>query len=1202
MGRRPSASTASSSYFPSAFPPNHPLATPPSRTPPMYPSPLPHDASLPTAVESSRSRTTSPSTRTPTLTSEGNDRRGGALSSLSDVATTMSATTASTWGSNEDSDGPLTPELVTPGGRMMLDLAIKASMGAYAPPANEGRRATPSSELAQPWDLPLARDPMRAPSPYSFAPSSPLESPADLQGYPAPLPSPPNLSKPSRPELARPDRQRSLSTNNVEPHQTSRIHTTAPTPKTRVRDLPGRSMHLGLYTEPDPPSKSRLRSKTEELPQRSSQRSATVDVLRSPEFVPEGSRALRDVEFAAVAPWAVDPEELDDEETNVLGALLPVVLEGHGRRVRHEESGLLNSEPGASSSASSFLSPRSHLHQTELHPSPSSSRRFGSILSSPSASPDLSATSSNSNKRHSMLFNLAGNISSLSRSGSNKSSSSSGNLPSIVDEHESLQSSRSRSSESAASLRSRSSTFDDQMHKGVIGPGEKEEGTEEDEEEDPFIRYRFTSPEQPRARSPSLFPRSPTPNIDAEHHAANLSPIPSTRGGESRAASLLNVFEAVGIAGPLTPEASPRPSPHQVSGHVFPARSPRPSYSARSPPPPLSLPPRSASLLPLAPAPADEEDQQVLRVTLAAKKAGRMLDVGVGPGQEVLLRSPQPVGSEAAATTLGRLTKSPPRSWSDSGSSGLASPRSSAQEQEREREDTALAERRHRTREDSQASWTQKDLEWAAKLRERIASGKGGPLPRWPAARSDIQEWEVFADDVFKLSDATTGFLRKSKMTFRLRFVTITASPSPAIALSVAPSMRPAYHLHSYRERAGGVRETARIQLIASSIVCVPMESEVPSRSDSKSSSVSKAFALKVTGLGVSELDENGIPTRKEQSWILGMDDVETLKAWMGRVKAIVNELKEPDSPVPLPTSPSMRAEGTQTNQGLEDEPAFPLGAAQRTIASSSRRSTVSSDARSSTASDGIRRSLSQREGSMLPRSGTGPASGRSRMASADAWIPAPQEYSPHSPSSQVYARRMRSPEPLSLGASFFHANDLVSYEEEDDVANVQRYTSRLPRGNFSPPLTPIHSPRLSPLRHGSDQSHPSPLSRPSQHLHALPPRPPPSTTLPPPPLPHSPSAHSISTSSRHRSPSVQTHTDSQSSASGHSSYAKSQNRLSVLSAGSGEVIVGSFPSAPPLSPPPPTGASPLLSGFDDRRPVQLPVMSAPPVMPPRAL
>ncbi|GAA5974032.1 hypothetical protein JCM21900_006742, partial [Sporobolomyces salmonicolor] len=915
----------------SAFAPDQPLAAPPFRTPPMYPAPLLHDVSLPPVADSFRSRTTSPSTSTSASICEGYDRPGGFLSTLSDstTATTMSATTASTFlGSNEGSDGPLTPELVAPGRRMMLDLVVKAGMEACAPPANEGLRATPSLELAQPWDFPLAPVPMRAPSPYSFAPSSPLQAPADLQAHTKPLPSAPKLSKPPRSDLARQDRQRSFSTNDFEPHKTLHIHTTAPTPKIRVRDLPGRSMHLALYTEPDSPTRPRLRSKTEQLPQRL----AKVGGVRSPEFVPEGSRALRDVEFAAVTPWAVDPQELDDVETKVRGTLLPVVLDKLGQPARHDEltasSGLLNSansDPGASSSSSSssFLSPRCPSHQSGSLASQSSSRRVGSILfPSPSASPDLSTTSPDSNKRHSVLFNLAGNLSSLGRKSSSKSSSSSGNRPAIVDERASGQCSRSRPSESAASLRSRSSSFNDQTHESVGGLDE-EAGLEEDEEEDPFARYRFASPEQPRARSPSLFPRSPTPNIDAEYRAtANLSPIPTSRSGQNKAASLLSGFDTAGIAGPLSPEASPRSSPQPESAHVFAARSARPSESARSSPPPLSLPPRSTSLSSVAP--ADEDDQQKL------------------------MRSPHLGGSEAAPATSGRLSKSPLRIRSDS---GLTSPRSSERgtlEQERER-DAALAERRRRAREDSQASWTQNELEWASKLRERVAKGTGGALPRWPAARSDIQEWEVFAADVFKLSDPTTRFLRKSKTTFRLRFVTITASPAPAIALSVAPSMRPAYHLHSYRERAGGVRETGRIQLVASSIVCVPMESEIPPRFDSKSSSVSKPFALKVTGLGVSELDENGIPTRKDQSWILGMDDVEALKTWMGRVKAIVKELKEPDSPVPLATSPLMRAEGPQTSQKLEDEPAFTLDAAQRTVASSSRRLTMSSDTQSST-------------------------------------------------------------------------------------------------------------------------------------------------------------------------------------------------------------------------------------------------------------
>ncbi|GAA5995656.1 hypothetical protein JCM11641_006666, partial [Rhodosporidiobolus odoratus] len=348
-------------------------------------------------------------------------------------------------------------------------------------------------------------------------------------------------------------------------------------------------------------------------------------------------------------------------------------------------------------------------------------------------------------------------------------------------------------------------------------------------------------------RSPSLFPRSPEMERKASQDDALFKSPPT-----SKAAKML------GISADLLPP--PVPSPRPSSGtptsslglvdddedEIIGTLGPQPRQPHRDPA--LSLSSNSSSSAPrsrpLRPPPLQlstsvpsSSSSPSLRSNTS--KAAKMLGLSEA---EVGAAIPAPVPFEAAESK-------PPRS-----------PR-------------VLQKR---SPEVSKGDWgtVSKDNEGTAdkgRLVEEV-------MQKWPAKREQIRAWEVCLADLYKLSTSTTTILRASKLVYRPRLVSLsrTSSPSPSFALS------------SYKTRALTERETSRLTLTASTVVCAPADGETPTRSHG-----GRGFAIKVTGM-VDALvpDGSGRTERKSSGWVIGMDDLEVYTEWMSMLKGAVKEMK----------------------------------------------------------------------------------------------------------------------------------------------------------------------------------------------------------------------------------------------------------------------------------------------------------------------
>ncbi|BGP20608.1 hypothetical protein JCM10213_007142 [Rhodosporidiobolus nylandii] len=903
-------------------------------------------------------------------------------------------------------------------------------------------------------------------------------------------------------------------------------------------------------------------------------------------------------------PWAVDPATLDEEDQAVLGALLPMAMsaadnddeledeETDSRRSAATPAGpvlipiihrqqpsidlntLLSFPSGHSANPASPLAPpyRSPsldaLSRSEdkpkvreqlrspfgfIHKSPSFTSSIGGGssdkpprggLASPapvsprSLSPSLSA-SGNSSKRTSVLMSLSASFGGLGRSRS-KTNGEKG-LPAIGE-----------GSSSSSGRSSGSKSVTGQLHSGALSASPS--GISEE--------YRFAPSSSFAAfagRSPSLFPH--TPEMEQQE-------LPTVKvRPNSKAAKMLGVDAGKEVL-VVSPRPSPKPSPRplspapevfgddedslleELSGALSPGgnedpdstlTSSTPSFRSRSPrPPPLNL---STSSLHSSSLGGD-----ILRVSNS--KAAKMLGLSeaeVGAALPAQARSTAPPSSPSRNPRV--LQKKGPEGGK-SGVRGPVSPQSAEQ---------ALPEVERR-------------------------------MPKWPAKRDDVREFEVLLADLFKLSTSPATILRPPKLVFRPRLITFSRTfPSASSA--------PTFTLSSYKTRALSERETSRLTLSASSVVCAPAEGETPTRSHG-----GRAFAIKVTGLcDALSQDGHGRTERKTSSWIIGIDDLDEYTRWMAALKGAVRELKgefalppskaaeeqQQDFALLSPTSAGPLVSPTSTSS----DAIFDIDSARKLTAASLRSRTSSAasewaDRRLELSSSGWRVGGGGGSGGSGLAKSTGTPSVASRnpslagstqslrQAAPPAWdaqsaysTPAADDYSLYSleaastysgsfsggalPSSSSTSAGANSrahlplpppppPAAVPLSASFLDADS--SDEELAVTSPPPSERERQPRGSLVSP----HTRTLGSLNASAGpgggarrESNDSALRRLQEHV--LPPRaPPPSSALPlPPPPPPAPS---------------------------------STKRLSVLPPSSS----AARENIPPPRPPPPPGALPL--------------------------
>ncbi|KAL8276233.1 hypothetical protein RQP46_011350 [Phenoliferia psychrophenolica] len=172
-------------------------------------------------------------------------------------------------------------------------------------------------------------------------------------------------------------------------------------------------------------------------------------------------------------------------------------------------------------------------------------------------------------------------------------------------------------------------------------------------------------------------------------------------------------------------------------------------------------------------------------------------------------------------------------------------------------------------------------------------------LPPYPAPRSDLFLKQLTGEDLHKHESSHSAF-KRSKPTWQSRYIILTSYPTPVH--SSAPILA---NLHAFKSSFATEKEMARLELTKASIVCMPDDS------------FGRMYALKVTGIVAVERDVRGrLPPGyqpKEDSWLIGMDGVDSLKLWMEQLRAIVEDVGTV-TPVENPRASEMTRTSSDNN------------------------------------------------------------------------------------------------------------------------------------------------------------------------------------------------------------------------------------------------------------------------------------------------
>ncbi|GAA5894904.1 hypothetical protein JCM8208_006102 [Rhodotorula glutinis] len=356
-------------------------------------------------------------------------------------------------------------------------------------------------------------------------------------------------------------------------------------------------------------------------------------------------------------------------------------------------------------------------------------------------------------------------------------------------------------------------------------------------------------------------------------------------------------------------------------------------------------------------------------------------------------------------------------------------------------------------------------------------------LPRWPARRDEVEPFELLSADMYKLGTPSPSRFRSGARTqFRPRFVALSASPP-----SPSSSSSPSYHLHAFSSRHPAERETRRLHLSPTSIVCVPSAAELPTRPKD-----GRAFAIKVTGRQEPTGDERTTQAQAEgdSAWILGLDDEGVFCERLGRLKGVVRKLREREAPrrsegwegqegsAPFDLDITRRAADDGASLALDESGLGSLVLSAQGWQLEPSPMSVDLRPRRPSACPSGTASSSWSIGTQTTRSQLGHADGSSRSGrhSLDDYL-SPQDVGPASSAME--------------GSSFLDANSSGDDSLVDDVSPSA--ARRAPSvGN-----------RVKRSATALEQSSASPRGAVYPHGHLAPPRPPPSSALPPlPPLP----------------------------------------------------------------------------------------------------
>ncbi|KWU45219.1 hypothetical protein RHOSPDRAFT_33163 [Rhodotorula sp. JG-1b] len=159
-------------------------------------------------------------------------------------------------------------------------------------------------------------------------------------------------------------------------------------------------------------------------------------------------------------------------------------------------------------------------------------------------------------------------------------------------------------------------------------------------------------------------------------------------------------------------------------------------------------------------------------------------------------------------------------------------------------------------------------------------------LPRFPAQQEHILDLSLTLSDLHKYTLTPSSRLRSGKAAWKRRTIALTRTPLQDDAGGLATHE---YTLHAFKTTHLTEPESARLRLSATSVICVPSDSDYGNIGEGKTR---LPYALYISGTGTFRAGLGFDHVEKKTSWILGMQDLETFSSWLDMLKEVVREVR----------------------------------------------------------------------------------------------------------------------------------------------------------------------------------------------------------------------------------------------------------------------------------------------------------------------
>lgn len=140
--------------------------------------------------------------------------------------------------------------------------------------------------------------------------------------------------------------------------------------------------------------------------------------------------------------------------------------------------------------------------------------------------------------------------------------------------------------------------------------------------------------------------------------------------------------------------------------------------------------------------------------------------------------------------------------------------------------------------------------------------------------------------DLHKYTFTTSSRLRSGRATWKRRTIALTRTTLQDDSGGLATHE---YTLHAFKTTHLTEPESARLRLSATSVICVPSDSDYGNIGEGKTR---LPYALYISGTGTFRAGLGFDHVEKKTSWILGMQDLETFSSWLDVLKEVVREVR----------------------------------------------------------------------------------------------------------------------------------------------------------------------------------------------------------------------------------------------------------------------------------------------------------------------